>query len=330
MISHKLAHLLLVPLLFLFGCTAAQMQQANEHVDGLPSFASRTDHLQRLEPRGEHILFGSGVDFDPYANRNSLQRTRPAYYTVAYDLSTLPYDWHLPLRDLLAGHEDYMLLQIDISMVYDGRPYVEAVADGQLDEAIDRLCFGLRQLNRPTFVRFGYEFNSTWNKYDPELYRRAWQRFGQTLRNRWDLERVALVWTAAADGHGPYMDYYPGDEYVDWWSIEVYTPADLRQPRTRGFIRRAAEHGYPILLGASTPMSKTPKDSEELWQQWFERLFGFLRSQANIKAFSYRDWTQLSHEAESVLSERFRLELSDPTYQHAAPLDELRWFLEWD
>jgi len=28
--------------------------------------------------------------------------------------------------------------------------------------------------------------------------------------------------------------------------------------------------------------------------------------------------------------ERFRLELSDPTYQQATELSELRWFLEWE
>jgi hypothetical protein len=325
MISYNFPRAFLLLVLLSLSCTTAHMPPA----DGPPSFASRTDHLQRLEPRGEHILFGAGIDFDPYANRSTLQRTRPLYYIVSYDLSTLPYDWHLPLRELLASHEDYLLLQIDLSMVYDGRSYVGAVADGQLDEAIDRLCFGLRQLGRPAFVRLGYEFNNQWNAYDPDDYRRAWQRFGQTLRERWNLEQVALVWTAAADGYEQYMAYYPGDTYVDWWSLEVYTPTDLRQPNTRRFIKAAAARGYPVLLGASTPLSKTPKDSEELWQQWFEQLFIFVRSQANIKSFSYRDWAQFSHEAESVLVERFRLELSDPTYQHAAPLEDLRWFLEW-
>lgn len=320
---------LLLPLLLYLACTPAQMRSMQSG-DDLNTFASRTDHLQRLEPRGERILFGTGIDFDPFASRSSLQRTRPAFYSVAYDLASLPYDWHLPLRDLLGGHEDYVLLQVDLSLSFDNRSYAGAVGDGELDEAIDYLCFGLSQLGRPVFLRPAYEFNNPWNGYEPENYRRAWRRLAQTLRERWNLNQVALVWSATADGHTDYAAYYPGDDYVDWWSIDLYTPADMRLRSTAHFIGDAVKRGYPIFLSASTPLSKKPMSEDRLWEQWFLRLFAFLRHHPNIKAFSYRDWPQFSREAEPALVERFRLELSDPTYQHSAPLDELRWFLEWE
>ncbi len=320
--------LLLLPLLLL-SCTPEQMRSM-QNGDDLSTFASRTDHLQRLEPRGERILFGTGIDFDPFVSRSSLQRTRPAFYSVAYDLASLPYDWQLPLLDLLASHEDYVLLQIDLALTSDGHSYAGAVANGELDPAIDRLCFGLRQLGRPVYLRLAYEFNNPWNAYKPESYRRAWRRLSQTLRERWNLNQVALVWSAAADGHTDYAAFYPGDDYVDWWSIDLYTPADMRLKSTARFIGDAVERGYPIFLSASTPLSKKPMSDDDLWDQWFLRLFAFLRQYPNIKAFSYRDWPQFSREAEPVLVERFRLELSDPTYQHAAPFDELRWFLEWE
>ena len=101
------------------------------------------------------------------------ERTQPAYYEVIYDLAALPYDWHLPLRELLARHENYVLLQVDIRLTHAGSPHAKAVADGQLDEAIDGLCFGLQQLGRPVFLRLAPEANSPWNDYDPEAYRRS-------------------------------------------------------------------------------------------------------------------------------------------------------------
>ena len=298
--------------------------------DRLPSFASRSDFLQRLEPRGDRILFGSGIDFDPFTDRSSLERTQPAYYEVAYDLATLPYDWYLPLRDLLARHEHYLLLQIDVGMASAGQSYAQAVSDGRLDEAIDALCFGLTQLGRPAFLRVGPECNNPWNDYDPESYQRAWQRLAQTLRDRWNLQHVALVWSIAADGHREYMALYPGDEYVDWWSIDVYTPAELNQRTAHSFVAEAAERSYPVLLETATPMSRTPKSGDELWRQWFDPLFEFLRQTRNIKALSYRDWAEFRRAGDAVAAERFQLELSDPTYQQATTLEELRWFLEWD
>ena len=293
-------------------------------------FASRSDFLQRLEPRGERILFGSGIDFDPFADRSSLERTQPAYYEVIYDLAALPYDWHLPLRELLARHENYVLLQVDIRLTHAGSPHAQAVADGQLDEAIDGLCFGLQQLGRPVFLRLAPEANSPWNDYDPEAYRGAWIRVVQTLRDRWQLRNIALVWSVAADGYADYMNFYPGDAYVDWWSIDIYTPTELRQRTTRAFIVSAAERSYPVLLETATPMSKTPKSGDELWRLWFTPLFDLLRQQRNIKALTYRDWADFSRLGDDVAVERFRLELSDPIYQQATELNDLRWFLEWE
>ena len=59
-------------------------------------------------------------------------------------------------------------------------------------------------------------------------------------------------------------------------------------------------------------------------------LFELLRQQRNIKALTYRDWADFSRLGDGVAVERFRLELSDPTYQQATELSELRWFLEWE
>ena len=103
-----------------------------------------------------------------------------------------------------------MLLQVDIRFANAGTAYAQAVADGQLDEAIDGLCFGLQQLGRPVFLRLAPEANSSWNDYDPEAYKTAWRRVAQTLRDRWQLRNIALVWSIAADGYADYMTFYPG------------------------------------------------------------------------------------------------------------------------
>ena len=299
--------------------------------DGLGHFASRTDHLQPLEPRGERVLHGAALSFDPHdANKSALTRSRPLVYAVYYDLYSLRYEWHLILRAHLDHYEDYALPQIDLGFSYDGRPYEQAIADGELDAAIARLCFGLQQLGRPVLLRPGYQFNNPWHAYDAAAYAAAWRRLAGTLRGQWQLDQVVLMWTYWADGYPDYMAYYPDDQYVDWWSIDVAAPQDLAMPRTHAFVEAARDRGYPVLVGAATPGSADLERAEQAWPHWFVPLLRFLRRHPNIKAYTYLtwDWAQMERYADPVLVERYRNELTHPVYQHAAPFDELRWHLD--
>lgn len=80
---------------------------------------------------------------------------------------------------------------------------------------------GLQALAIPAYVRIGYEFNgSGWNGYLPASYKTAFQRITNMIRAR-GLE-VATVWDCSADGDANFMDYYPGDAYVNWWGINVF------------------------------------------------------------------------------------------------------------
>lgn len=79
-----------------------------------------------------------------------------------------------------------------------------------------------KALGRPAFVRIGYEFNGRWNGYVPETYIPAWRRVVAAMRAH-RLDDVAAVWCYASDIRNlpDLMDWYPGDEWVDWWSIDL-------------------------------------------------------------------------------------------------------------
>ena len=126
------------------------------------------------------------------------------------------------------------------------------------------------------------------------------------------------------------MAYYPDDQYVDWWSIDVAAPQDLAMPRTHAFVEAARDRGYPVLVGAATPGSADLERAEQAWPHWLVPLLRFLRRHPNIKAYTYLtwDWAQMERYADPVLVERYRNELTHPVYQHAAPFDELRWHLD--
>ena len=159
--------LLLFFALALAGCYGASLAP-----DPVGHFAARTDHFQRLEPLGERILHGAALSFEPL---DPEERTRPLVYAVYYELHDLPYDWHLTLRTHLDQYAGYGLPQIDLGFSAVGQPYEAAIAEGQLDEAIERLCWGLQELDRPVLLRLGYAFNSSWRAYEATDYIEAWR-----------------------------------------------------------------------------------------------------------------------------------------------------------
>ena len=302
----------------------------NEDIQEASSyFYPRVDFLQRVEPRGNRILFGTNPGHTLLSTTKISTRTQPAYFSFSFNLGELRSDWYRPLQDFLTRENHYSLLQIDIHILNpNGQCYAQSISDGFLNEQLDGLGFGLRQIGRPTILRFAPEFNTIWFSCDPQEYQTAWRRLGEVIRYRWNLRQVALVWTSSGEGHSSIMKYFPGDEYVDWWSLEVHTPKELRNKTTDTVLHLASENGYPILLGASTPLSTTPKTSEQLWSMWFKPLFSFLREQPLIKALTYNNWIELETSGDPIVAEQFHLELSDPTYQLADKYETLKWLLD--
>ncbi len=84
------------------------------------------------------------------------------------------------------------------------------------------------EANRPSvLLRFGHEFNGTWYPYgnSPSWYIAAWQH----IHDRFELagvnDHVEWVWSANnvnVDSVNDMTQYYPGDSYVDWTSIDGY------------------------------------------------------------------------------------------------------------
>ena len=299
--------------------------------ESLSYFYPRVDFIQRIEPRGNKILFGVNPSYSPLSATPTSTRAHPAYFAYSFNLRELRSNWYRLIQDLLTRSNYYDLLQIDIHILTpEGQCYGQAISDGFLNDQLDALGHGLRQIRRPTILRFAPEFNAIWSTCSPQEYKDAWRRLGEVIRHRWKLRHVATAWTLSGDGHPKIMEYFPGDEYVDWWSLEVHTPRELQNITVNTAMQFALENGYPILLGASTPLTKSPRTSEDLWSMWFEPLLSLVRKQPLIKAFTYNDWIDLDTSGDPVIAEQFYLELSNPIYQLAGDYETLNWLLDLD
>lgn len=75
----------------------------------------------------------------------------------------------------------------------------------------------------PIFLRFASEMNGSWVKWhgDPKLYIEKFRLVAKVMKE--EAPNVAMVWSPAANPKRNINDYYPGDDYVDWVGLSIYS-----------------------------------------------------------------------------------------------------------
>jgi len=168
------------------------------------------------------------------------------------------------------------------------------VAAGKRDNELRRLAAALRDAHVPVLLRIGYEFNNPWAPYDSANYRVTFRRVVEIMASS-NASKVAAVWNATAvglDGRD-FMAWYPGDDVVDWWSINLFGREDFSRPGTARFLDEARKHRKPVVIGEAAPVLATddPKRvrgprSEDEAMRWFQALEKLLAQRPEIQGVS--------------------------------------------
>ncbi|KAI9136400.1 glycoside hydrolase superfamily [Paraphysoderma sedebokerense] len=116
----------------------------------------------------------------------------------------------------------------------------------------------LKSLNRPIYLRVGYEFDGPWNQYDPTRYKSAFRKIHQLFSAEGALPNVAFVWHAAASTAGRFGGYalsswYPGDNYVDWCGVSMFRAASPEQNLMNEVHQYCASKGKPSAVWEAAP-----------------------------------------------------------------------------
>ncbi|MGH7567128.1 MAG: glycosyl hydrolase [Gemmatimonadota bacterium] len=181
----------------------------------------------------------------------------------------------------------------------DGKPrgWDAEVAAGLFDDEIRMIARAVAEDGRPFFVRPGFEFNGTWNAYQPDTYRTSFVRI-RTLFLEEGAANAIWVWNAHPAGTvAPFMEFYPGDEHVDWWGINLFGTAfdsAVELAFTAEFLTAAGARGKPAMIPESIPHKFHLLDDPTTWDAWFVPYFDLIES-AEIGAFCFanRDYTQV-------------------------------------
>jgi uncharacterized protein (TIGR03437 family) len=256
------------------------------------TWTPRVNFGARLEPKGV-IVHGAGQeppDFAAYWNTMPVGR-QPQVYMWYQDLDTMSPGWTANLKAQLQAYPgSFLIPQIGVSLTNGANAHYEAdVAAGKYDTQIANLVSGLRALATPVYLRIGYEFNGVgWNGYLPAPYAQAFIRIAKALRAAPDIE-VATVWDAEVDGATDFMDYYPGDDYVDWFGMNIFNGTSFSNPILPTFMSLADAHKKPVMIGETTPVGVGAQQGSTSWTQWFAPFFGYLQATPEIKEFNYID-----------------------------------------
>jgi hypothetical protein len=87
-----------------------------------------------------------------------------------------------------------------------------------------------------------------------------------------------------------YLAWYPGDEYVDWWSVDIFSvnfQYAAANANLKEFLGDAVVHGKSVMIPESAP-SKQDLNNIAVWNTWFIPYFTIVNNpQYSIRGFCY-------------------------------------------
>ncbi|MEO0579757.1 MAG: hypothetical protein AAFZ58_13805, partial [Pseudomonadota bacterium] len=224
-------------------------------------------------------------------------------------------------------------LAIGLSITENEHPGgLARIANGEHDAEIAHLANFIAALDTIVLLRIGYEFDGYWNAGygNAPQYVAAFRRIVDGLRAA-GTSNVQTVWQGAASTtdmvldngrHDQIGDWYPGDDYVDWfgfsWFMEpdeqpgidlpfaVLTPRELADE----IVDMARERKKPVLIAEAAPQGYDLRDrttahhvpiwdgepgsdvrlldNKTIWRNWFQPMFDYMAANDDvILGFAY-------------------------------------------
>lgn len=207
---------------------------------------------------------------------------------------------------------------------------VNNILSGVLDSQIVKIAQRIKSLNAPTYVRPGFEFG-TGNSgihNDPDLTPQQFIDIWIHIHNVFfqeNVSSVAWVWNTVNPSNFNYNEWYPGDQYVDWWGINYFTEGQISSANQ--FLNDAAAHQKPVMICESCPISNGGTTNSTNWNNWFIPYFNKIRNTPHLKAFVYisdpwdkpgffSNWPDSRITSNEMIRQNYGIEITDTTYIH--------------
>ncbi|MFM9839771.1 MAG: glycosyl hydrolase [Cyclobacteriaceae bacterium] len=262
-------------------------------------------YCKAMHEQEKGILHGAGQDFNGFSDYASTlgKPQYPLIYMTYIGLINTKEQidaWGLQLKSDLSRLPKDVVPQIGLSMTGgndNGSGKTMQVARGDYDAQIAAFAKAVKDLGRKSFVRIGYEFEGSWNGYDAQGYIGSFIKITNELRKVG--ANAATVWCSGGGSAGfmswdKLVNFYPGDEWVDWFGVDIFSPEEITDSRLIAFLNKADQYKKPVMIGETTPRYVGTLDGKASWDMWFKPFFGLLYANPQIKAICYINWDWIS------------------------------------
>ena len=252
--------------------TATAPQQPYKDQRYVP--ATNTPGLERVQQYAKTSAVRIGV-YDP-----ELELTDHPLVTIEHIFANLEGiingELQKKLNEVVSRNHDVIvtLEPWDYQERKDGLNVLEKTVQGQYDEEFKELYRIASSVNKKVYLRFAHEMEIPierypWQSKDPALYIQAFRHFvnqGRPLASN-----LYIVWGPAGDRGS--LEWWPGEEYVDYISIAIYGLPDknITDHQKQESFQRIFKRKLHRMRFANKPIFitefgvKGPDDYQEQW-----------------------------------------------------------------
>ena len=216
---------------------------------GLVCSSAQADEL--LPPKGRVIVFQDGDNGSPaYTQFKRVVGNEPSGFVTWVGGDWNDYNTFL-VRGFLCECKTKTAALLNIQ-IQDNQ--ADDFANGKFDYKLGDIARSIKECGRPVFLLMYGEGKKTPAQYV------AICRHMHDLMKKEDAH-PAIVFDAAStvfrDADRPNAAYYPGDQYVDWFSVQVYHRWQI--DLARRIALNARNHGKHLMIVETGPLASEPK-----------------------------------------------------------------------
>lgn len=190
----------------------------------------------------------------------------------------------------------------------------DGLLSGAYDDTLRRFSEQLKNIDRPVYFRFAHEMNGNWYPWSgvrlgAEKYIRVW-RYVRDKFETFGAKNVKWIFCVNAEDvpreNNHFIQYYPGDAYVDFIGIDGYNWGNSREDSRwqsfsrifRPFYQESLRLQKPVLI---TEFSSTSSGGSKA--DWIREALAEMKSMHRLKGFvlfnidKETDWRFSSEEA---------------------------------
>ncbi|GMK42549.1 copper amine oxidase-like protein [Paenibacillus sp. CCS19] len=189
------------------------------------AFGNANTHGEIFEPKNGALL-GAYAELDPAVHNAATGRP---FYTEGFEQLTgkkhaaylLYFNYGKPLSVLKSHIEHAKAAGTAIQI---GLQPMKGLDEVQDDEYLRQFAQDLADAGIPVFLRFANEMNGDWVPWhdEPKKYKEKFRLVANVI-HKIAPDNVAMVWAPDRVPEYTINDYYPGDAYVDWVGVSLYT-----------------------------------------------------------------------------------------------------------